>query len=197
MIKIQVKDGLLFGEPRCSCFLEDGELEDGEYEAETLILQDLNGSLAMKYSESHNEGKGVSFHPENDVYCPELCAELSAPNLFVTIVTARGIKYRDQTMRQLREQYPNLDIKGYVARKGADCQTYRRISDFKPVIFRALLPHVGLENILMIESNSQTHAGYVQAGGKYIVNRKEFLARGGISGFREFRERFVSRAYQT
>ena len=56
MIKIQVKNGLLFGEPRCSCFLEDGE-----YEADTLILQDLNGTLAMKYEAFHN-GEGVPPH---------------------------------------------------------------------------------------------------------------------------------------
>ena len=98
------------------------------------------------------------------MYCPELCAEISDPRLFVVIVTARGIEYRDQTMAQLREQFPNLNIRGYIAREGADRRAYRRIHNFKPVILRSLLPHVGLENILVIESNSQTQESYAKAG---------------------------------
>lgn len=190
MIKIQIQNHTLFGDPRCSCFLKDGA-----YEADLLILQDLNGTLAMKFS-AYQNGGGVSYRPENDVYCPELCAELADPRLFVVIVTARGVEYREQTMAQLQEHYPAVNIRGYIAREGQDKTDYRRICDFKPLVLRSLAPHIGMENILMIESNNQTHEQYAKSGGKYIVNRKEFLKYGGISGFREFRERFISRAYQ-
>lgn len=136
-----------------------------------IVLLDLNSTLAVKTGlNTFNWTYDIS----KDEYSQELVAELLAGGYEIHLVTARPEKYKKDTLNKIEL---DTDLVIHRAVFKPNDLTYVPVHDFKREYLRSLLEDEGvpLENIIAVESNSNTHKTYKSLGLTAVWTRDKFL----------------------
>lgn len=142
-----------------------------------VILLDLNSTLAEKTDYNPTT---YTYNVAGDVYSVALSNALKAGDYEIHLVTARGEKYKKDTIIKINSDI-GLEIDTYAFKPS---YPYIAVQNFKREYVLDLVANKGyeIEDFIAIESNWKTRAEYAVAGVQEIYTRKGFLDKIEMEG---------------
>lgn len=140
--------------------------------AKKVILLDLNSTLAEKTD--YNPAT-YTYNVAGDVYSKELSDLLKQGNYEIHLITARGEKYKKETIIKINSDI-GLDIDSYAFKPK---YPFIAVQHFKREYVQKLVSsgEYELSDFIAIESNWKTREQYAIAGVQEIYTRKGFIEK--------------------